>query len=140
MFYCRLIITNMDQFQSKAISMRNLRSMARNHYSRSERNKQEALVRRANSQRERMLRNRNAAFEIRASKNRMKNEQKTRRERNKAIALTIRRQRLEEEECARSLKEAAIATYCLAIENDIPLLLQMSDCISGTTKEEVNLQ
>ena len=106
---------------------------------RSEMNRQETFVRRANSQRQQMIRNRNVALEICATRNRIRIEQQTRSERNRIVALNIRRQRLEDEQRAESLQNRNIALAPLALREAIALLPQSPDRISETDEEDINV-
>jgi hypothetical protein len=105
----------------------------------SEMNRQEALVRRASTQRQRMIRNINAALAIRATRNRIRTEQQTRSERNRVVALNIPRQRLEDEQRARSLHNRNIALARLALREVIAPLPQSPDRISETDEEDINV-
>lgn len=106
---------------------------------RSEMNRKEALVRRANSQRQRMIRNRNAALAICATRNRIRIEQQSRSERNRLVALNIRRQRLADEQRARSLLNRNIALASLALRENIVPLPQSPGRISETDEEDINV-
>jgi hypothetical protein len=86
-----------------------------------------------------MIRNRNAALAIRATRNKTRIEQQTRSEHNRIVALNIRRQRLEDEQRAESLQNRNITLAPLALREAIALLPQSPDRISETDEEDINV-